>query len=154
MHVKRLLPPLRQVPTLASCGSVTPGELAADAADDLQKNPVAYLERMRIRRNDEALCRLEVRCNLCAITLVSMESGTQVLLQNPTRRERRTDPAVWESAVSLLQQDPCPLSFDILKYAYVLFQYAAQELAEGLFGPQVQIMQLWQAEAAQKKVDK
>ena len=60
-----------------------------------------------MRFNYEAFCGLEVRYNVCAITLVCVwNRNACLLLQNATRREWRAAPAVWESVVSLLQQDP------------------------------------------------
>jgi hypothetical protein len=62
-------------------------------------------ERMQMRRSDEAFRELEVLCNLCAITQsVCGISNACLLFQNAGRRDRRADPAVRESVVSLLQQ--------------------------------------------------
>ena len=61
---------------------------------------------MEMRRNDEAFRELEVRCILCATTqsVCGIRSAC-LLFQIAALRERRVDPAVRESVVSLLQQD-------------------------------------------------
>ena len=62
-------------------------------------------ERMQECRHDESICGLEVRYNLCAITqAVCQIRNACLLFQNAVRRERRADPAVRESVVSLLNK--------------------------------------------------
>ena len=62
-------------------------------------------ERMQERSHDESIFGLEVRYNLCAITQsVCGIRNACLLFQNAVRRERRADPAVRESVVSLLNK--------------------------------------------------
>ncbi len=60
---------------------------------------------MQERRHDEAICGLEVRYNLCAITQsVCGIRNACLLFQNAVRHERRADPAVRERVVSPLNK--------------------------------------------------
>jgi len=74
-------------------------------AEKAARKRAADLERMQERRHDESICGLEVRYNLCAITQsVCGIRNACLLFQNAVRRERRADPAVRESVVSLLNK--------------------------------------------------
>ena len=98
-------------------------------AEKTAKNRAADRERIQMRRNDAAFCELEVCCNLCTTTQsVRGIRNACLLIQIAARRERRADPAVWESVRGQPAAKTQSVHVDDLFLLLVLFQNAAQSL--------------------------